>query len=204
MSDSFLYQPHVHQASGVLTPDLVIDRLTLMCPPDQRIWALPIHLLSTAISFQQLNRSGAGCAALALVSAANGTLVTIGSAHCDTLLLSDPGILAYQVCAKPIAREAMRLRDLQDLASWKLTTLRNQSHELQLVATTVLAELPGLLDILEHRTTDFSKDERAILFISSGHRDPSPQLADGYTIELGNDKIGLRFVLAYSVQHLSN
>ena len=32
MADSFLYQPHIHGANGVLTPDLVVDSLAAALP----------------------------------------------------------------------------------------------------------------------------------------------------------------------------
>lgn len=202
MPDSFIYQPHVYESVGVITPDLLIDRASLVRASDMRAFALPIHLISTSTSYQQVGSTAGGSAALVLIAAGSGPLVSVGSAHHDPEMgLHSPSI-PYHVCAKPLSRMAVRVGDfVTDLPSWYLETARCHARGQDIIASTAVADISGISDVLD-RWADRDPLDRAMLFIVPGHQDPSPELATGYAISLINARTGVRLDLRYDIHHL--
>lgn len=202
MADSFVYQPHVHEQAGVLTPDLLIDRLFYVRPPDRRWHPLPVSLLSTATTLQQVGGDASASAALVLVTAGNGALATAGSAHGLTGAAFETAALGQQIAAKPIAREAVRLRNLaSDPSAWTLRTTRISAGAATVVGETRVGELEGLGEIAA-RCSGAGPGERWMLFLSAGHLDPDPRRADAYEVELIDAGQGFRIAVAYGVVRL--
>ncbi len=142
MADSFVYQPHVHGDDGVLTPDLIVDRLVLLeARVRNSLTPIPSNLLTTATEVQQLGSTACGSAALVLVAGGRYPIVTLGSAHWDPALADRPA-LAHLVAAKPICREALRLDDFEaDPSAYRLRTILLEAGSQSLVEETPLNEL---------------------------------------------------------------
>ena len=121
MSSHFVYRPHVRSGGKVYTPDLVID-LAWASYGQGKVVALPVDRLTTATAIQQPGGKPHGIAAIALVGAGEGPLLTVASLHSASFYA--PALLA---CAKPLSRQAWRLRDVAPhlnrlrLRSWHLT-----------------------------------------------------------------------------------
>ena len=183
MSDGFIYRPHVHTPDGVLTPDLVIERLLLTAGPNGRQSALGVNLLTTARTLHDPTETGCASAALVFVSGGRGTVVTVGSAHWDAAGGSDRTIPSEQFTPKPIAREAIRIDRLGRDRPGILATYRRTANDEVRIGQTSIAELSGLSDLMRVWSgTDAPK--RSALLISVRHTDPEPMQATGYRVTL--------------------
>lgn len=97
MSSSFVYQPHVHQSDGtVITPDILIERV-FVSGTGGVLSPVPVSLVSSAAALQQPADSPIGAAAVVLVAASYGLLVSVG---------------AILEGALPVARAAWRFDDV--------------------------------------------------------------------------------------------
>lgn len=202
MADSFLYQPHVQGADGVLTPDLVIDNLAVAALPDpQQVRPLPVNLLTSATEIQQLGDTACGSAAMVVVAAGRGAIVTVGSDHWDPEL-GEVGVLAHQTCAKPIGREAIRLEDCGVNADIVLRTFHIRKGSQTLVGETPLDGLNSVSKLIAAWSSGSEPPPRSVIFISVGHRDAAAQQADGYRVELEHPRTGTRLECAYGVRRL--
>lgn len=202
MSNSFFYQPHVHTAEGVLTPDLLIDHLSI-ATPDGPPLPLTIDLLTTGTALQQIGDTAGGNAALVLVSAGRGAVATVGSAHWDPRLGPDTPWLAYQVAAKPLSREAVRLSLLAgDPAGFVLRTFRRREGANETIGETPLGELAGFSAAMDLWNSDAAPDHAALM-LATGHVDPDPAGADGYLVELAGAQGGRTAALSYNVEQLT-
>jgi len=202
MSDSFLYQPHVRESDGVLTPDLVVDRLALAraSDPDPTL-PLPINLLSCATEIQQLGDTACGSVALVVIAAGRGAVVTVGSDHWDPALAKTGGP-AHQTCAKPVSREAIRLNDCGADAEFVLRTFHIRNGAVTLTGETKLGGEVPLGSIVSFGSGGSEPPVRSALFISAEHRDADVGLADGYRVELEHSKSNTRLECAYRVRRL--
>lgn len=196
MSSVFVYQPHVHTESGVLSPDLAIDRLLLAQPHGEPL-TLPRQLLTSAPQLEQLGESACAAAALVLVAAGRGTLLTIGSAHWDPTL---SGALAHAVAAKPVAREARRLADCAGLLDWQLTTERVTAAGVERVAQSRIGELAGAEAAISRWSDDAPRG--AMLFVSSAHRDTRAAAATGYSVALADPRGRRALAFGYGIVRL--
>ena len=106
MSSHFLYRPHVRSGGKVYTPDLVIE-LAWASHGEGEAVAIPVDRLTTAAAIQQPGGKPHGVAAVAVVAAGDGPLLTVASLH--TAGYAAPALLA---CAKPLSRQAWRLKDV--------------------------------------------------------------------------------------------
>lgn len=183
MTDGFFYQPHVHTADGVLSPDLLLDRLTLTRDGGANL-PLTIGLLTSGTSIQQIGATACGNAALALVSAGRGTVATVASAHWDPALADGPAWLPYQVAPKPLSREAVRLEMLAgDPSAFVLRTIGLTGDDRIQLGETALDALPGFADAAALWSGP-DAPEHSVLLLPAGHIDPAPEERDGYLVEL--------------------
>lgn len=203
MANSFIYQPHIRTAEGVLTPDLVVDSLALAQTSDSGSpLPVPVNLLTTATEIQQLGSTACGTAALVLVSGGQDPVATVGSAHWDPAL-GDSAAHGHQVCAKPICREALRVSEVEaNPSAFLLRTLRVTKEAATVIGELVLSDVERLSAILS-AWSGAGAPARSVLFISAGHRDPDAADADGYVVELENGEAGTRLRCAYTVRRLA-
>ncbi|HUT51040.1 MAG TPA: DUF2848 family protein [Alphaproteobacteria bacterium] len=205
MSDSFLYQPHVHGADGVLTPDLAVDSLTVvLAPAAKEIMPLPINLLTCATTLQQPGDTACGSAAMVVVAGGRGAIITVGSDHWDPELgaAGANSVLGHLTCAKPIARETVRLEDHDAVRGSVLRTYRTRGEDQTLIGETPLRDWPPISEIIAHWSGGTKPPPRSALMISAGHRDAAPGQAEGYRVELKFPETGMRLQYAYSVRRL--
>ena len=107
MASSFIYRPHVATLDGVITPDVLIDSLMIAAKGEAKPLPVPIDRMTMDIEMQVAGPGAAPDAALALVGAGAGTLLSIASNH------GEPDGPANRLsCAKPICRHAWRLGDV--------------------------------------------------------------------------------------------
>ncbi|MFP6687941.1 MAG: DUF2848 family protein [Alphaproteobacteria bacterium] len=107
MASSFIYRPHVQTLDGVVTPDVLIDSLMLAAKGEAKLLPVPIDRITMDIEMQAAGTGNGPDAALALIGAGAGTLLSIASNH------GEPGGPAARLaCAKPICRHAWRLADV--------------------------------------------------------------------------------------------
>lgn len=203
MSDSYLYQPHVHGADGVLTPDLAIDSLAVVLGPEPKeIMPLPINLLTSATTLQQPGATACGSAAMVVVAAGRGAIVTVGSDHWDPALgaTGAGSVLGHLTCAKPIAREAVRLDDHDAVRGAILRTYEIRGDDQALLGETPLSDWPPVAEIIADWSGSPEPPPRSALLISAGHRDGAQ--VEGYRVELAFPETGKRLDCAYSVYRL--
>jgi len=202
MANSFLYQPHVHDADGVLTPDLLVENLAVALAPDaNEIVPLPINLLTSGTMVQQASRTACGAAALVIVAAGRGAVVTVGSDHWDPEL-GPPVALGHLTCVKPIGREAVRLETLAAEGSAVLRTFRRRGGNRALIGETSLGDIPPVADIIADWSGSAEPPVRSALFISTGHCNDKPDHTEGYRVELDLLGSGLCIFFEYSVHQL--
>jgi hypothetical protein len=202
MSDSFLYQPHVHGADGVLTPDLVVDNLAVVLAPDAKdIVPLPINLLTGGTEVQQASQTACGSAALVVIAAGRGAVVTVGSDHWDPEL-GPPAALGRLTCAKPIAREAVRLETVDAEGRAVLRTFRLRGDNQVQIGETSLGDMPPVAEIITEWSGSPKSLARSALFIGTGHRDDGPGQAEGYRVELELPGSGRCLAYTYGVRRL--
>lgn len=190
MPSHFLYRPHVLSGGKVFTPDLVIE-LAWASFGESKTVALPVDRLTTAAAIQQPGEEPHGIAAIALVAAGDGPLLTVASLHSASFCA--PALLA---CAKPLSRQAWRLRDVirhldrLRLRSWHRSgDKRRQATE----------EPAGRVAALE--TFDDLPPERVILF--AARHAPRPRgHADGFAVELEDPVHGETLSLSYSAKNI--
>ena len=190
MSSHFLYRPHVRSGGKVFTPDLIIERAWASHGEGQAI-AIPVDRLTTAAAIQQPGGKPHGVAALAVIAAGDGPLLTVASLH--TAGYAAPALLA---CAKPVSRQAWRLKDVAPhldrlvLRSWHCAG-GNQSLATEEPASGV-ADLEFFGDL---------PSERVILFAARQAPRPRDE-ADGFAAELEDPVRGETLSLAYSVENI--
>jgi hypothetical protein len=202
MADSFVYQPHVHMPNGVLTPDLVVDRLLLISGSGGRWVPLGLNLLTTTRALQDPSPGGCASAALVLISGGRGTVVTVGSAHWAPQVGQSGGFVSEQLTPKPIAREAVRIKSFEEgRSAGVLSTYRRSGDSEVLIGKTAVAELP---DISRQLSTWSGSDapRRTALLISAGHADSEPGRATGYRVALSGLAGAPDLEVGYSVQRL--
>ncbi len=190
MSSHFLYRPHVRSGGKVYTPDLVIE-LAWISYGGGKIVALPVDRLTTASAIQQPGGKPHGIAAVALVAAGDGPLLTVASLHSAGFYA--PALMA---CAKPLSRQAWRLADVAPhlnrlrLRSWHLTgdERRPATEEPagRVAGFAALSDLPP---------------ERVILFAARQAGRPHGR-ADGFEVELEDPVRGETLSLSYSAENI--
>ncbi len=107
MASSFIYRPHVHNLDDVITPDVLIDHLTIAAKGSTTSIPVPIDRLTTDVEIQVAGSSSVPDAALAMIGAGAGTLLSIASNNGNPE--SNPGRLE---CVKPLCRQAWRFSDV--------------------------------------------------------------------------------------------
>jgi len=101
MSRRFIYQPHVRQFGGtIITPDIAIDRVYVAGRGTPA--AMPLSWLTSDVVLQHPKGDPLGSAAIVLVAASYGVMVSVGAVMNSTL---------------PVARQAWRLDDLLDVCA---------------------------------------------------------------------------------------
>ncbi|MDE0702149.1 MAG: DUF2848 family protein [Rhodospirillaceae bacterium] len=186
MSSHFLYRPHVRSGGKVYTPDLVIELAWASCGGGKAV-AIPVDRLTTAAAIQQPGGEPHGIAAIALVGAGDGPLLTVASLH--SAGFDAPALLA---CAKPISRQAWRLRDVVPhldrlvLRGWHLTGGRRRPA----------TEEPAGRAASLHAFDDLPP-ERVLMFAARQTAQPHGR-ADGFEAELEDPVRGETLSLRYS------
>ena len=190
MSSHFVYRPHVRSGGKVYTPDLVIE-LAWASYGEGRFLAIPVDRLTTAAAIQQPGRNPHGIAAIALVAAGDGPLLTVASLHAAGYAAS-----ALLACAKPVGRQAWRLKDVAPhldrliLRSWHLAEGRRRQ------ATEEPADRAAGFNAL-----DDLPPERVILF-AARHAPQPRRTADGFAVELEDPVRGERLSLTYTAVNI--
>ena len=190
MSSRFLYRPHVSSGGKVYTPDLAIE-LAWASHGEGEAVAIPIDRLTTAATIQQPGGKPHGVAALAVIAAGDGPLLTVASLHTDGT--SAPALLA---CAKPLSRQAWRLRDVAPhldrliLRSWHLAGGRRRPATEEPAGG--VANLNALDDL---------PSERVILF-AARHAPRPHRSADGFAVELEDPVRGETLSLNYTAVNI--
>ena len=190
MSSHFLYRPHVRSGGKVYTPDLAIE-LAWASHGEGEAVAIPIDRLTTAAAIQQPGERPHGVAAVAVVAAGEGPLLTVASLH--TAGNAAPALLA---CAKPLSRQAWRLKDVAPhldrliLRGWHLAAGRRR------LATEEPASGVAALDAF-----DDLPPERLIVF--AARHAPRPRgAADGFAVELEDPVRGETLSLTYTAEKI--
>ena len=190
MSSRFLYRPHVSSGGKVYTPDLAIE-LAWASHGEGEAVAIPIDRLTTAAAIQQPGGKPHGVAAVAVIAAGDGPLLTVASLH--TAGYAAPALLA---CAKPLSRQAWRLRDVAPhlhrliLRGWHLAGGRRR------LATDEPAG--GVADL---ESFDDLPSERLIMFAARQAGSPA-QESDGFTVALEDPERGETLSLTYTVEKI--
>ena len=190
MSSHFLYRPHVRSGGKVYTPDLVIEMAWASYGEGEAV-PIPVDRLTTAAAIQQPGEKPRGVAAVAVVAAGEGPLLTVASLH--TAGFNAPALLA---CAKPLSRQAWRLRDVVPhldrlvLRGWHLAEGRRR------LAT---EEPAGRVADLAY--FDDLPPERVILFAARHAARPRGN-ADGFKVELEDPVRGEMLSLTYSAENI--
>jgi len=190
VSSHFVYRPHVRSGGKVYTPDLVIE-LAWASYGEGKVVALPVDRLTTAPAIQQRGSSPHGIAAIALVGAGDGPLLTVASLHSESFYA--PALLA---CAKPLSRQAWRLADVAPhldrmrLRSWHLT------GEERRPAT---EERAGR--VANFNTLSDLPPERVLLFAARQAGRPHGT-ADGFAVELEDPVRGETLSLSYTAENI--
>lgn len=188
MSSHFLYHPHVRSGGKVYTPDLIIE-LAWASHGEGEAVPLPVDRLTTAAAIQQPGGNPHGVAAIAVVAAGDGPLLTVASLH--TAGYSPSALLA---CAKPLSRQAWRLKDVAPhldrliLRGWHLAGDRRS------LATEEPASGVAALDAF-----DDLPPERLILF-AARHAPRPRNKADGFAVELEDPVRGEMLSLTYTAE----
>lgn len=190
MSSHFLYRPHVRSGGKVYTPDLAVE-LAWASHGEGEAVAIPVDRLTTAAAIQQPGPKPHGVAAVALVAAGDGPLLTVASLH--TAGYSAPALLA---CAKPLSRQAWRLREVAPhldrliLRGWHLAgnERRPATDERAggVAAFNALGDLPP---------------ERVLLFAARRAKRPHGT-ADGFAVELEDPVRGETLSLTYTAENI--
>ena len=200
MSDSFVYQPHVHTPDGVLTPDLIVDRLLLAAEANPR--PLGLNLLTTSHVLDDPSKTGCGSAALVLISGGRGAVATVGSAHWTPGATAAGGILSEQLTPKPIAREGVRLEHLAgSMADVVVASHRWTPSGETPIGRSSLGELADLARLVELWSRS-DAPRRTAMFISARHADPDPRMAIGYRVTLSGLPGAPALELTYRVRRL--
>ena len=190
MSSHFLYRPHVRSGGKVYTPDLVIELAWASYGEGEAV-PLPVDRLTTAPAIQQPGGKPHGVAAVAVVAAGDGPLLTVASLH--TAGLNAPALLA---CAKPLSRQAWRLRDVAPhldrlvLRGWHLASDRCRP-----ATEEAAGRVAGL-----HAFDDLPP-ECVILFAARQAARPHGT-ADGFAAELEDPVRGETLSLRYSAENI--
>ena len=190
MSSHFLYRPHVRSGGKVYTPDLVIELAWALHGEGEAV-AIPVDRLTTAAAIQQPGGKPHGVAAVAVVAAGDGPLLTVASLH--TAGFSAPALLA---CAKPVSRQAWRLKDVAPHLDRLILRGWHRAGDSRSLATDEPASGVAALDAF-----DDLPSERVILFAARHARRPRGK-ADGFAVELEDPVRGETLSLSYSVQFL--
>lgn len=117
MRSHFTFQPHVHQSEGVITPDLLLDRLVLLSAGEEPLTADVERLTSAAAV--QYQPPLTVCPDVVLVAAEYGPLLSVGASLVDgdTAANEDaPGLRAHRTSLKLLGRQAWRFADVADHA----------------------------------------------------------------------------------------
>lgn len=190
MSSHFVYRPHVRSGGKVYTPDLVID-LAWASYGQGKVVALPVDRLTTATAIQQPGGRPHGIAAVALVGAGDGPLLSVASLHSASFYA--PALLA---CAKPLSRQAWRLKDVAlhlnrlRLRSWHLT-----GDERRPATDEPAGRIAGF-----EALSDLPPD-RVLLFAARQAGRPHGR-ADGFAVELEDPVRGETLSLNYTAENI--
>ena len=190
MSSHFLYRPHVRSGGKVYTPDLVIE-LAWASHGEGEAVAIPVDRLTTAAAIQQPGGKPHGVAAVAVVAAGDGPLLTVASLH--TAGYAAPALLA---CAKPLSRQAWRLKDVAPhldrliLRGWHLAAGRRR-----------LATEEPASGVAALAAFDDLPPERLIMFAARQAKPPSGE-SDGFTVALEDPVRNETLSLIYTVEKI--
>ena len=201
-----VFQPHIHTAGKVITPDLRLDRLMVAerlgdSPP--RLYHVSIDRLTTGAEIQVLGRAARGAAAFVLVAARDGMLLGVGSDVMDISVAPQARSAAKQMCDKPVGREAWRVGDVVDhfdalmLRAWLVDDDERQLYQ-EGPATSIgspadLARLCGDANELPART---------IMVCGTPPLTGRPAAAPGFEVELEDPVLKRSLRHAYSIETL--
>jgi len=185
MSQSFIYQPHVHETDGVLTPDLIVDSVTLLASAEATTSvSLAINLLSTETSLQDPTATGCASAALVLIAGGRGALATVASAHWNPAYAAIAPVPSEHWTPLLLCREAVRLPVVaEELKNLTLETARTNSSGSTVIGQTPVNALAGIDAAIAGYASD-PPPRRSALALSPRHVDPNPSAATGYQVTL--------------------
>lgn len=190
MSSHFVYRPHVRSGGKVYTPDLIID-LAWASYGQGKVVALPVDRLTTATAIQQPGGRPHGIAAVALVGAGDGPLLSVASLHSASFYA--PALLA---CAKPLSRQAWRLKDVAPhlnrlrLRSWHLV-----GDERRPATDEPAGRIAGF------EALDDLPPDRVLLFAARQAGRPHGR-ADRFMVELEDPVRGETLSLSYTAENI--
>ncbi len=111
MASSFIYRPHVVEGETLVTPDILIDDVSVSVAGEALIRS-PNDRLSMNTEIQTVGESCAD-GAVALIAAGAGMLIGLASIHRDRALDS---ALGFREGTKLLCRQAWRYKDMADHA----------------------------------------------------------------------------------------
>ncbi len=127
MASSFIYRPHVVEGETLVTPDILIDDVSV-CVAGESLIRSPNDRLSMNTEIQSV---GDSCAdgAVALIGAGAGMLIGLASIHRDRAL---DRALGFREGAKLLCRQAWRYKDVAGhLGDLRLTVRMSDDLVLQ-------------------------------------------------------------------------
>ena len=140
MASSFIYRPHVHNLDNVSTPDVLIDHVSIL--KGEETAAAPIDRITTNVEIQVVGGSTVPDAAIVLVGAGAGTLLSVASNHGNR---DEP--VNRLSCVKPLSRQAWRLSDIADhVAELKLRNFAINGDDNELIQQGTFGDIFGSIE----------------------------------------------------------
>jgi len=116
--------------------------------------------------------------------------------------LGPAAALGHLTCAKPVAREAVRLQTVDAEGRAVLRTFRLRGDNRVRIGETSLGDMPPVAEIITEWSGSPKPLARSALFIGTGHRDDEPGQAEGYRVELELPGSGRCLAYTYGVRRL--
>lgn len=198
MSGHFLYQPHVHRDGKVTTPDLLLTRATVLDATGDAA-PLPIDRIAMTVTVQQVGADAHGLAALAVVAARDGALLTLASLHAAPAADGAD----FLACLKPISREAWRLDDVLPhmaelrLQAWHLTGGDGGARRNPALETGIPEEVADQL-----RAAGASALAGSLMLVGLRREKAPPETPTGFAAQLDDPVLGRQIGLSYAIEHL--
>jgi len=176
MSRSFIYQPHVRQFGGtIITPDIAIDRLYVAS--GGTLASMPVSWLTSDVILQHPEGDPLGAAAIVLVAASYGVVVSVGAIMNSTL---------------PVARQAWRLEDISDVSARMMLRSQALKNGSVLEKTTVLVgDLTSPEDMMESLGSPLGLKPGTMVFLATTQALGEDVAADRFevTLEAGEETL---------------